>query len=394
MARPAKLFNHRRRKRAQGMVEFALALPIFLLLVLGIIEFARLMLTYSAVYSASREAARYAVAVGLGERGVPNYQDCVGIKSNGVRVGSFGGVQAEDIEIRYDDGLREIPLDWDTLARCNGDVDKDRKIKLGDRVLVQVTTRFEPIVPLVNLPGFDVSSTTARTFLTAVDVRGTPLPTSTRVHTYTPTKTNTPPNTPTETSSPTATLAPSETFTNTPGPSPTDTETPLPSDTPTITPTPTASDIPTDTPTPTATFTATITSTPSANCALISTRNNQVVYGPNWVEVPIRNDLKETIFTRSIQVIWMKESIQLNEVRYGTYFWEGEATSPWSTSFSIPNTGPSIASNSEVNVRLFFTGTFGGETETPYFEMAFENNCLLRWPGALPTATPQPPAAP
>jgi Flp pilus assembly protein TadG len=48
--------------RAQGMVEFALALPVILLLLFGIIEFARLLVTFSAVYTASREAVRYAVA--------------------------------------------------------------------------------------------------------------------------------------------------------------------------------------------------------------------------------------------------------------------------------------------------------------------------------------------
>jgi hypothetical protein len=44
--------------RAQGMVEFALALPIVLMLMLGVVEFGRLMVTYSSVYTASREAAR------------------------------------------------------------------------------------------------------------------------------------------------------------------------------------------------------------------------------------------------------------------------------------------------------------------------------------------------
>jgi hypothetical protein len=58
--------SHRaKHSRAQGMVEFALALPVFLLLMLGIIEFARLLVTYSAVYTASREAVRYGVATGM-----------------------------------------------------------------------------------------------------------------------------------------------------------------------------------------------------------------------------------------------------------------------------------------------------------------------------------------
>ncbi len=54
---------HTNRRHGQGMVEFALALPIFLLLVFGVIEAGHLLMTYSAVYSAAREGARYGAAV-------------------------------------------------------------------------------------------------------------------------------------------------------------------------------------------------------------------------------------------------------------------------------------------------------------------------------------------
>ena len=48
-----------RTKRGQTTVEFALTLPILLLLMFGVIEFGRLLMTFSAVFSAAREAARY-----------------------------------------------------------------------------------------------------------------------------------------------------------------------------------------------------------------------------------------------------------------------------------------------------------------------------------------------
>ena len=50
-------------QKAQGMVEFALVLPILLLLVLGIIEAGRLLFYYGVVTNASREAARFGSAV-------------------------------------------------------------------------------------------------------------------------------------------------------------------------------------------------------------------------------------------------------------------------------------------------------------------------------------------
>ncbi len=48
-------------EKGQSLVEFALILPILLLLVFGIVEFGRAFNTYLIVSNASREGARYAV---------------------------------------------------------------------------------------------------------------------------------------------------------------------------------------------------------------------------------------------------------------------------------------------------------------------------------------------
>ena len=47
--------------RGQSLVEFGLVLPIFLLLVFGIIDFGRAVFAFSTLNSAAREAARVAV---------------------------------------------------------------------------------------------------------------------------------------------------------------------------------------------------------------------------------------------------------------------------------------------------------------------------------------------
>ena len=49
---------------AQGMVEFALVLPMLILVLFGIIEVGRLLFIYNAVATSSREAARYGSAAG------------------------------------------------------------------------------------------------------------------------------------------------------------------------------------------------------------------------------------------------------------------------------------------------------------------------------------------
>jgi len=51
--------------RAQAIVEFAITLPILMALLVGILEVGRMVFIYSAVNNASREASRYASAVGL-----------------------------------------------------------------------------------------------------------------------------------------------------------------------------------------------------------------------------------------------------------------------------------------------------------------------------------------
>jgi hypothetical protein len=234
-----RLPSHKKEK-AQGMVEFALILPILLLLMVGIIEFGRMLFFYSSVTSASREGARYGSAVGeVG--GVSRYEDCGGIRDAALRAGVFAGIEESDIAIQYDDGV--------TLkdASCP----PSSTVNLADRVVVTVTGNFEPITPFIEVffpeDGLDIASTTARTIIKEVGVKGTAAPTSTSlpggsVDTPTFTPTNTPTNTPTptETHTPTATHTPTEGPTNTPGPTATPTHTP----TPTFTPTPTNTPVP------------------------------------------------------------------------------------------------------------------------------------------------------
>jgi hypothetical protein len=227
----------------QGIVEFALILPLLLLLVYGVIEAGRLLFLYSAVFTSSREGARYGSASGDVGGYVPHYQDCNGIMNAVKRIATFAGVQDSDIRIEYDHG----PNTGTPFGSCPSSV----PVTLNDRVMVSVTAYYSPIVPLVKFPPIQINSHTARTILKDVDILGTP------PAPY-PTATNTPTNTPT----PTWTFTPSPTPTDTP--IPTATNTGEPTATPTNTPTPT----PTNTPTPTPTNTATPTPTPS--CSLYS----------------------------------------------------------------------------------------------------------------------------
>ncbi|HLC02865.1 MAG TPA: TadE/TadG family type IV pilus assembly protein [Anaerolineales bacterium] len=51
----------RQRQRGQELVEYALALPIFLLLIMSILDLGRGVYCYSAIFNSVREGARYGI---------------------------------------------------------------------------------------------------------------------------------------------------------------------------------------------------------------------------------------------------------------------------------------------------------------------------------------------
>ncbi len=83
----------------QGMVEFAIVFPLLLLLLFGIFEFGRIMFVYSSAVTATREAARYGAAILDTGGGIPQYEDCSGIRDAAKRLGRYAGISDSDISI-------------------------------------------------------------------------------------------------------------------------------------------------------------------------------------------------------------------------------------------------------------------------------------------------------
>ncbi len=153
------------------MVEFALVLPLLLLLMLGIIEVGRLLFTYSLVYSSVREAARYGSASGDVGGFVAHYEDCTGIREAAKRVGSLAGVDDSSITIQYDHGPG-------AGGAFSTSCPPSQSVELGDRILIEITAYYQPVVPLVNIPPIPISSSAARTIFKDITLEGTPLPAS------------------------------------------------------------------------------------------------------------------------------------------------------------------------------------------------------------------------
>ena len=157
-----------RKVRAQGMVEFALVLPLLLVLVYGVIEAGRLLFIYSATQTASREAARYGSAAGDIGGNIAHYEDCAGIRAAARRLGSLAGIQDANIGISYDHG----PGTGAPFATCPPGAGTE--VNLGDRIIVQVMATFRPLVPLVRFTTFNISTTARRTIIKDVAIEGTP----------------------------------------------------------------------------------------------------------------------------------------------------------------------------------------------------------------------------
>ena len=216
-------------KRGQSIVEFALVTPLLLFTVLGAIEVGHLLTVYSGLSGAAGRTARYGAVGGDNGQGVVYYLDCQGMRDTAKRSAFIQSLSTGDIQISYDTGFIT-----NTIGTCGSDnvprfvpsgtvmtSANSEGLVNGGRVVVQISSRYSPLVPLVPIPSFPMRFMAARTIFTAIQ-GPTMTPRASRAATATPT------STPTSTSTPTAT----PTFTPSPTPvesaTPTDTETPTP----------------------------------------------------------------------------------------------------------------------------------------------------------------------
>ncbi len=152
-------------------MEFAIAFPLLILLLMAIIEFGRLAFTYSEVWSAAREGARFATTVGDNDgNGLPNFIDCPQILGAAQSKVTFHPLTASDIEVIYEDQASPP----NTIASCQTPPAPPAKtppnpvdagnIDPGTQIKVVVHSTYDSIVPLVGvfLDGLSLDSTQIR----------------------------------------------------------------------------------------------------------------------------------------------------------------------------------------------------------------------------------------
>jgi len=192
-----------RERRGQGLVEFALILPILLLVLIGILEFARILFIYVNVSNAAREGARY---------GVVHPTDLGGIRNQ----------VTERLALVGDDVLPVVSYDHGpgTTGFTDG-----RAAAAGDRVRVRIEYTIDAMTPIMRpfMPeGLDLDTESRRTIqYVSSGPTSTPAgaaPPGSDLLTDTPTPTPTATETPTPTPEFTPTFTPTPTLTPTPVP--------------------------------------------------------------------------------------------------------------------------------------------------------------------------------
>jgi Flp pilus assembly protein TadG len=354
------------KSRAQAIVEFAIVLPLLLLVLYGIIETGRFLFIYSSVVTASRQAARYGSATGQGiNNAVPRYQDCGGIRAAANAAAYINKIDNSEIVIGYDAGPG-APL----IPYCIGGVTTDSSLTsatLSDnkhRIVVTINEAYSPIVPrIVPFAPDTIRATSSRTVILSVSIVSTPP--------FTPTFTFTP------------TLTPSTT--------PTQTLTFTPSRTPTITPTLQFTYTPSRTPTATLPSTATRTPTtspvPPTALASCNVTPGLLMQSGNTLTMTINNSTGANLEIKNVTFQWNHDkghqagsdkTLILQSARLGsTTFWTGNNIGPSTNPPIIPSPAVSIPTGTSTIVFTFHQ-SFDYWDNTEIVEIQLLNpGCLL-----------------
>ena len=122
-----------KRQRGQGLVEFALTLPIVLVLVLGVINFGYFFIVHTSLVNAAREGVRY---------GMVHPEDAAGICSRIVEQISMADPDLSQIRVLYADD--DEGMTCDALDTVDEDLDPGE-----DKVSVRIEHDLPALTPLI-----------------------------------------------------------------------------------------------------------------------------------------------------------------------------------------------------------------------------------------------------
>ena len=146
-------------ERGSTLIEAAVALPLLLVLIFGLVDFGRYIAQTSTVTNASREAARYAAGTGAGTSSVARYADCDGMRSAAKQFGVVVEPADGQITLAYDHGPSTS-----VFLTCSGSAVAESSIVTGDRIRATVAVPYAPVTPIIDsfLGPQTISVTTVR----------------------------------------------------------------------------------------------------------------------------------------------------------------------------------------------------------------------------------------
>ena len=152
--------------RAQALVEFAIALPLLMLMLVGIMEVGRMIITYALVNNASRDAVRYASAVGKGDDGLNKYNNCLGIADIARKSAFIVTLSSISISYKKENGTTSAGV----CDRTTAGEDSDITVDSSYLVTVSVEASYEPVVKLIPISQRTFTATSSRTILGVLDL--------------------------------------------------------------------------------------------------------------------------------------------------------------------------------------------------------------------------------
>src|SRR5262249_9415845 len=152
----------RKRQNGQGLVEFALILPMLLVLLFGIIDMGWIAFNFSQTYNGVREGVRYGSVSGF--TATKQYLDCATIRATIIRLAGFSGISAGNITIIYDDGRDTAVTAAAEVGSCpnggsftqnasyipqGGASASPRNVQNGDRIVITIDVNLRFLTPFL-----------------------------------------------------------------------------------------------------------------------------------------------------------------------------------------------------------------------------------------------------
>ena len=160
------------RSRGQAMVEFALVIPIFILLMVGLFDLGRVVWVNDTLATAAREAARFAIVHGGSEAnlcpvGPPATTAVIPAPGPGCLFPSPSRQAIKDVAQKWASGTSAnvtVSVCYGVVTTCSGDVDQAtnpaQTNARGTQVTVTVSSVVDLSVPsLAGFSGFSLSAT-------------------------------------------------------------------------------------------------------------------------------------------------------------------------------------------------------------------------------------------